>query len=222
MASPSTQQLLSRLLLTIAESEKRLEVMRVVLGEVPSFDPYALFQVVGRHGAQGLTAADVKDFVENSYVTEEDVRRFVKAVDSDGDDVLSFPDFLSLLLPRTDAPLRLELLNRPSRYYRELSIDAHLAALRLLEAYIASLRSIEEDQRALTRHPHFNLLDSFRDIDTANFAYVTRSDFHVFLSAMGVSSPELYLDALMRVMDTDNDGRVSYIEFIDSVLPRDI
>lgn len=29
------------------------------------------------------------------------------------------------------------------------------------------------------------------------------------------------LDALFRVIDTDEDGRISYREFVDSILPTD-
>lgn len=222
MSSPSTKLLLSRVLLTLAENERRLEVLRIVLAQIPSFDPYSLFQAIALPGRESLAAVDLGRFMRESGVRDEDLRRFVKAVDSDGDELVTFPDFLAVLLPRTEAILRRNILNRPSRYTRELTLDAHLASLRLLEACILSLRSIEADQYALIHHPEFNLMDTFRFIDLANATYATSTDFQVFFSSLGIADPELNIEALVRVLDADNDGRVSYLEFLDGVLPRDI
>jgi len=222
MSSPSTKLLLSRVLLTLAESERRLEVLRIVLAQIPRFDPYSLFQAITPPGRELVAAVDLGRFMGDSRGRDEDLRRFVKAVDSDGDGLVTFPDFLAVLLPRTEAILRRDILNRPSRYTRELTLDAHLSSQRLLEAYLSSLRSIELDQYALTQHPDFNLMDSFRSIDLANATYATSTDFLEFFVSLGITDPELDVEALVRVLDTDKDGRVSYLEFLDGVLPRDV
>lgn len=155
-----------------------------------------------------------------SGVSDADVRRFVKAVDSDGDEMVSFPDFLVILLPQTDEILRRDMLNRINT--AELSLDAYLASLRLLETYITALKSIENDQYSLIQQAEVNLMDAFRLIDPSNATYATANTLQAFLSSLNTPDLELNIEALMRVLDADKDGRVGYLEFLDGVLPRDV
>ena len=224
MSNFSTQQQLSVLLLNLAEAERRLEVLRIVLAQLPDFSPFSLFQQLDLHRCGSISASELLEFLISHRCSprEEDVSRFIKSLDSDSDGRVTFADLMTALLPRTDESLRRYVLGKPNYRDCRMSLDAQLASVRLLETYVESIRELELCKLELANRRDFNLMDTFRLIDTENEASVAAEHFRVFFEAMGVYDSGQNVEALMRVLDSDSDGKVSYLEFIDGVLPGDL
>lgn len=63
----------------------------------------------------------------------------------------------------------------------------------------------------------FNSLDAFRSIDNPYLGYITLDSLSSFLSRNGVSLSYDELLAFFRVVDTDEDGRISYSELLEAI-----
>lgn len=64
MLSLETETLVSKLLLTIADSEKAVEVVRQVLGDQLDFEPFMVFRYLDRADKNFLDEFDITDFLK--------------------------------------------------------------------------------------------------------------------------------------------------------------
>ncbi len=64
MLSLETKTRLSVLIKAIAESEKKIEIVRHVLAEQPMFEPYAAFQRIDRLGRKCISSSDIVSFLK--------------------------------------------------------------------------------------------------------------------------------------------------------------
>ena len=64
MMSKETEARVARVIMTIAQEEKAIEVVRQVLAEQSQFEPYAAFQRLDRQYHGYITSSDLKRYLK--------------------------------------------------------------------------------------------------------------------------------------------------------------
>ena len=147
-----------------------------------------------------------------------DAARLVKFFDSDGDGILSYNDFIQIVLPCDDNVLRSEVQRRPySRVGRfdSLPIDMELALIRILQFEIDFITRIESMVRDIGKEHDYSLYAAFRTIDRHNEEYINIGNLQDFMRSFGVYLVDRELFACIRRIDTDGDAKINFSEFSD-------
>ena len=116
MLSYDTTRLLERTLQTISEYEVVIEHERQEICKIPKFAPYSAFCRIDRDARECIDSRAFLEFLKANGVSScniGDCAKLVRFFDSDGDGVLSYQDFLQLVLPCDDMELRSAVQRRP-------------------------------------------------------------------------------------------------------------
>lgn len=70
------------------------------------------------------------------------------------------------------------------------------------------------------RRPFFSAHDAFTAVDADKNGYITRDEFKSLLREYGFYATDSEVSWLVDRYDRNNDGRISYSEFIDEILPK--
>lgn len=226
MISITTEYKLASLLQALSNGEKDIEISRQVLAERSAFEPYTAFKRINRIGTGSLSVYQVLDFLrENNFpVLEKDVRNVFRLYSTGGDGRLSYTDFLEIVLPRTNTVLR-EICTQRSSYYvaadEILPYEVELGLAKILDKEINLSRKVELLKEDLVSRYDFDLRAVYELIVEAGAGRADFDAFYSFLSKNSIAVIEKDILALLRRIDADRDGRLTYTEFSDAVLPAD-
>ena len=218
MLSIESEARLAECFLRAAEDEVEVEYLRQVLSARANFQPRELFQRVDRTGAGFITLADLQDqaYMCGLQCLEHEAALVLRQYDGDLDGRLSFEEFCSFILPAAKDPLRNEALQRAGHPLTSEIMDLFA---KLMQAELSCQRDIEYARTGLCSRYDFNLLDAFRTIDAADWAYIGVENLTAFMLRRGVVFRQEQSEAAIRRVDVDNDGKVNYVEFVDFLLP---
>lgn len=146
MLSREAELILCETLMTIANYEKQVEIIRQVLNEQPDFEPYTAFKYLDYSCEGTLTPSTFLDFLirYGHDITYADGVLFIKEWDLRNLGKLSYSDFMRMVLPLTNDALRRVVTQRASYPGKELSYDTIFALYRMLEREMLFLRNVEE------------------------------------------------------------------------------
>lgn len=125
MLGKTSEFLLKQVLDTISESEIVVESHRQSLCREPAFSPYSAFCRLDRLAAERVSSHEMQAFLNESGavgVGLGDCAKLIRYFDGDSDGMLSYQDFLQMVLPCEDMRLRNEVQRRP--YSRVGRFDA--------------------------------------------------------------------------------------------------
>ena len=218
MLSIESESRLAECFLRAAQDELEVEYLRQVLSARPTFHPEVLFERVNRCGTGYITLPDVMDqaYMCALQCSEAEAALVIRQYDGDLDGRLSYTEFCSLVLPSSKDILRTEALQRS---IQPLTSDVIEVFTKLLHAEINCQRDLETARNGLSSRYDFNLLDAFRTVDTADWAYISVENLALFMQRRGIVFRSEQSEAAIRRVDVDNDGRVNYVEFVDFLLP---
>ncbi|CAG9328506.1 unnamed protein product [Blepharisma stoltei] len=221
MISFETESRLAELLYGISQGENTVEILRLNLCKNNDFEPYSAFKHLDRLGLGSLSSSDLRAFLDrnNLQISEQDSYMIIRQYDSNSDGRLSLNEFISFVLPSTNETVREIAQSRPTKLF--LSNDAEYLLLRLFEAEIENQRELEAKRKDLVGRPDFNLLECYRVVDIRNSQTIDRGDLFDFLRKHNFRVFENDIDAVIRRIDSDGDTIISYLEFVDSVLPAE-
>ena len=217
MLSPETQEKLLSLLAEIVRCESTLESARVDLANVQDFEPFTCFSSLDRFSQGFLTCADVLKFLRSKGVTltEKDGFLLAKALDSNGDGKVTYHDFLRFVLPSSKVYLSTLAVQRKAR--REgLHGEVEQRVFALFETLLAGVRDVEKGRQAVFARGDFTLLDGFRWMDELNVGYISELSIRRILARLHL---ETSAKLILTRFDTDCDGKLSYLEYVDLVMP---
>uniref|UniRef100_A0A7S1P2V4 EF-hand domain-containing protein n=1 Tax=Vitrella brassicaformis TaxID=1169539 RepID=A0A7S1P2V4_9ALVE len=212
---------LLRFLKAVGEAEQEVEGFRCRLAECSTFEPYAAFCLLDRFQNGSLTSSDFLYFLDHveRVNAESEIFHLVRHFDRDGDGRVSYAEFLDAILP-SDVVLR-SLATGRSRYAlpMRLAPDAERTLGALLHRELCVYRDLEVRRRVLFSRYDFNLLDAFRFLDRFQQGYLTPEGLDRVYREYALDSLPLDIKSLFRRLDRDQDDRLSYVEFVDAVLP---
>jgi len=226
MQSLLTSQLLTDLLLKISEGEREIEILRQILCEQDDFEPYAAFKRIDRSSTGFLSASDFLHFLSENEIfhLEQHASTFVKRYDIDDDSRLKYSEFLSIVLPANNPTLRAKVAQRPSYRVKQdqtLPYQAEFPLTKVIDKEISFYTVLDSYKKTLYQNPGFSYYEAFRSLDIGHIGRLSLSSFRDFLKTQDVFAADEDLKALMRRLDKDNDGFISFEEFVESIKPHD-
>lgn len=81
--------------------------------------------------------------------------------------------------------------------------------------------STEQNRIDLAKNPDFDAYSAFYSLDSYKSGYVTQADLHDFLLSHKLSPTQQDIDLVIETFDKNRDGKLSYSEFLNIVLPAD-
>ena len=90
----------------------------------------------------------------------------------------------------------------------------------LFSALFRVERSCETLRVTLRQRPYFNIKEAFSYMDTDLDGYLTLEDFREFLANSGFYATERELQGIVNKVDRNNNGRITFAEFVDEFQPK--
>lgn len=226
MLSFDTRRKLADTLLTISDGERQIEIVRQILCEQIDFEPYAAFRRIDRHRKTAIDATDIICFLADNKVfyTENNCRAFITRYDLDGDNRLSFNEFLLAVLPMDNPTLRTVATQRANYDVAEdqlLAYDVEYSLAKVIDREISFYMHVDHQKANLHNCYDFNIVDAFAAIDRNTIGVIDFNNLEEFFKRQGVYPNEDELIALLRRLDRDDDGRISQKEFALGLEPND-
>lgn len=181
------------------------------------------------HTAKGwVTSPELVDSLTHlgSYANRDDVYLFVRRYDKDSDGRLLYSDFCDAFTPKaghhaaTLSSRKAYYLHQGYPKHEYFTRDTREQFLRTFKVHFSVEESAELLRQRLNRRPHFNVHDAFTAIDVDKNGYITREEFKGILKEYGFYATDSELSWLIDRYDRNHDGRISYSEFIDEILPK--
>jgi Ca2+-binding EF-hand superfamily protein len=208
--------------------ENELEDAKNRLALQPDFNLPDAFDLLDRHMFASLSSTELSDSLAANgvYTISEDVFLFVKRYDRNSDGRLNYAEFSDAFMPKsasiaTTLQLRrahYSILRAPrSEYFSSYTRELFFKTLRV---HFSVESSAENLRRRLLRRPGFNASDAFAAVDTDRKGYITRDEFRRILREYAFFPTETEVQWLVDRYDRDRDGRVTYSEFAEEILPK--
>ena len=150
----------------------------------------------------------------NCDISKEDCAEILRVHDTSRSQSLYYPDFLSMVLSKDQPQLGTIAMRRfidDKKTKLPFQVQSKLCSIFEGEwQLLQELRPLYEDLRS---KPKFGAFFLFQFMDPNNTYYLDAKYVHEFLRKQDqrLSMPEIY--ALLRRLDSDNDGLVSYLDF---------
>ena len=195
-----------------------IECQRQALCNIPEFAPYSGFCRIDRTAQESIRPQDVLAFMKDNgcNVKLSDCARLVNFFDSDEDGILSYQDFIQIVLPCDDNMLRASVQRRPySRVGRfdSLPYDQESGLARLLNHEIDLIKRITMFVEDLKHNPDYTPYAAFRTIDRYQEGHIKIANLQDFFRQFGNYLVETEIFAIIRRIDTDGDAQLSFEEF---------
>ena len=132
---------------------------------------------------------------------------------------------MNIILPHTSIPLRQLSTFKKSyqgpnqRKVKKINFEIEWALARVIDQEMHFIRKIELLKQDLCKRGDLVLPVIFSTIDTANNGYLDIDSLYMFQKRSKIPVSENDIVVLLRSMDQDNDGKLSYAEFARVILP---
>ena len=79
---------------------------------------------------------------------------------------------------------------------------------------------METIRQRLRRMPYFNIYEAFNSLDLNDSGAISRSEFKRIIQSRGFFVSEKEANQIVEKMDKNKDGRVSFVEFREEMMPK--
>lgn len=137
MLGAETARYLKNIFEVISECEIIIEGQRQALCHMSGFAPYSAFCRIDRNATECIDSFAVSRFLQDNGVSGKigDCAKLIRFFDSDEDGILSYNDFIQMVLPCDDNGLRADVQRRPYNRvgrFDALPIEMELGLVRLI------------------------------------------------------------------------------------------
>lgn len=223
MLGLSSERKLLNLFEVIRDEEIRAETLRQRLAMDPQFAPSAAFQRVDRDQDGRVNCFELKDFLHDQreyHITENDCYNLLKFYDLDKDSRLTAVEFQQMLLPCEDNLLRqrsqARFAYRVGRFER-LPLDLEQKLNSVLCHEVSMLKRLAHAKNELVHSFDFSTFAAYKSVDRWNDGAITIDNLKWFfrLNQKYITDKEAL--SIIRRVETDGDGKISYFEFSDFI-----
>ena len=209
MLSIETEARVAKILLALSEGEQNIEIHRQGLFEDNNFDPFKLFRRLDNESKNRIDAIDISAFLKSKgiYCTEIEAQFLILFYDEDGDGLLSYCEFLSMLQPIHNSKSTKHITSNHSdipSYNEEYSLS------KFLEKEIELGRSLTTMINELKTRSDFNIHSIYHAIK--NIDCVTVESMKNFFERNNISCVNSDIKAIMKRLDFNKDGKIDICE----------
>ena len=157
------------------------------------------------------------------YANEVECMYAVKFFDKDEDGLLTFEDYLQMTLPCDDVKARADAVQRPNyKVPNGSTLPKHLEyeLSRLFEKEVHYHLKVEHEKKTLERQIDFSTVAAFSVIDQNKHGYIDFQTLSKFFSKFKKDVKKSDITAIIRRMDLDADGKITFREFSHGITPE--
>ncbi len=195
----------------------------------PDFNLYDAFRIFDDRNYGYITLPDFKYSLQDIgvYAPLEQLELFFKRYDRNRDGRLTYSEFCDALVPLDP------YYARQVNYRRENGIRAppyakddvfrygtKLDFKDLLKAHFRAEDESEYQRQKLQRRPYFSVSEAFRTCDLNQTGTISKYELKDLIESKGLYINYRELDSLVENFDKNKDGRISFSEFMDEMLPK--
>ena len=108
MISPETESQIIKLLLTLADLERQVEINRQVLSQNLDFDAYQAFRYIDTDNKNSINSENLLNFLNKNGICTNlnELQYLILFYDENQDGCLSYTEFLNMILSESNYSLR--------------------------------------------------------------------------------------------------------------------
>ena len=198
-----------------------IEKIREDLSSIPDFSPQQLFSTIDKDQTNYISYKNLITFLTemNTSFYETYVRSFIHNYDKQKNFSINYSQFLSLILPHKNLALKEKILNG---HPKDNSSNENKIKSLFNELIKEELKLAETSYKIaidILSSETFTTYEAFLEI-VKNGKYITQKKLATFLNENNIENfDEKDVELLMMRIDSDNDDKISYDEFVEIFLP---
>jgi len=182
------------------------------------FDVEARGYITKTELKEGLNSFDI-------FCSSNDVYLLMRKFYTDNDGLLRYAEFTEIFTPKQSEYSSL-LSDRIPSYLDStklsliFSTETRILMRKTLEMTVSNEALSEDLRQKLNRRPLFNIYEAFKTIDKRDTGYIDAGEFRDLLIDHGIYASQKELFNLMKRYDHNQDGKVSYYDFVQEMTPK--
>ena len=216
MLSPHIENLVIKLLITISNKEKEVEINRQLLGKNIDFDVFQLYCFLDKEKKNYITSLDLMEFLHKNgvYPYQLEMEFIILFYDKNADNVLSYTEFLNMILSENNLCLRKICKERIGSlsYENNIPNDIGYLFISLLEKEIELIRIVNRIINEIKGQCDFNFHDIYHLLIGCQ-SYINKDTLRTFLLNHDITFSEDDLDNIMKRLDLNEDHIINFFEF---------
>ena len=208
MCSTETEKKLGKILISLAEGERSIEISRQVLSDLKEFDSFQIFKNIDLEDKNKIDCFALINYlkIKGIYCTEEEASLIILFYDQDYDNALSYPEFINLI--QSDKVLKKSLNTSPKD---KINFNVDYSLCKLLEKEVELARKIINALQDIKCRYDFNIHNLFHKLKYFNS--ITNESLKNFLEKNGISYLESDIKSIIKRLDLNKDGIIDLCEF---------
>ena len=209
MLSKETEARMTRILLSIAEFQRSIEINKQVLNDNFDYNPFQIFNSLDNCNKNKIDLYDIINFLNSKciFANETEVNFLILQYDIDNDCCLSFNEFLNLI-QNTNS------LNQKNPYNNnnKLSFNVEYSLSKLLEKEIELCKNLLFLFSDIKTRFDFNIHEIFHSLKGFN-NYITHENIKNYLDKNKANYYPEDINYIMKRLDISKDGKIDLNEF---------
>ena len=208
MLSEDTQNILARILLALAEGERKVEEARKEIAMEDTYDIQTIFKILDNNGDNYITPKDLQDYLYSHglEVNFNEVKLLILFYDQDHDFALTFGEIFKIIHPGKEFPNLPEYIRS-----QELNPRVDTKLYNLLEQEILIARNVLALLDEIKHKRDFNIHSAFHALKY--YACITGDSVNLFLKNCGMEPTTGDIRAIIKRLDINKDEIVDFCEF---------
>lgn len=208
MLSEDTQNLLCRILISLAEGEHKVEDARKELSNQDFYALPLIFKTLDNNGDQRITPKDVQSYLINHDLDAnfKEIKMFLLFYDQDHDYVLTYGEIFKMIHPGKEFIKNPKLTNE-----EELPVKVDRKLFNLLEQEILLARTLISLLEEIKHKKDFNIHSAFHCLKY--YACITGDSINLFLKKCGYKLSTGDINAIVKRLDINRDEIIDFCEF---------
>lgn len=218
---------LARALREQVELDKELESIKNKLALQEDFNLFDAFRCFDLTEKGYVTKFELKDTVNDIDVfpSTDELYLIFNKYNKDQDGLLKYAEFCEMIKPK-DITYAAIIGNRKPTYVDREDLSEIFSSYtvellrKVLNKIIENEFHSEKIRQRLARRPLFDAFEAFEALDKDQNGVINKFEFRELLADHGFYATSKELEGLMNRYDKNEDGKVSYTEFVREISPK--
>ena len=208
------KEVIANFIMKVCSKERYIEIRRQLLCDKNDFEPYVAFNRLARsNDSSGITTHNITNFLGDSMIVVDEIctKALLHHYDSDADDVLSYKEFLDIVLPKEHPDLRAFVTQRECFEITNdeyLSYETEAALAVLIDREINLFEDVLEAKDKLDK----NGLSGYKIVEIIHGSgngSLTFKNLRKFIHESGIMPYDSEIISFLRRVDRDDDGVIT-------------
>ena len=202
----------------LADSGRRIEILRELLSRQADFDPLLLFAHLSNNKDKLSTYNLISFAIRNHLdIEENDVLEVMISYSIKAEGELSYVEFLNLILPVKDIVLRRLAIakNLKHKSSKEIPLNINAAFRKLILEEVSTLKKLKPLKLELTKCSGYKIYKLFELVVEPKCNFITKYGLKSFMKNKFTLDADI--TQIIQRLDKDKDGKVSYLDFLSNL-----